>query len=241
MAKKTSAKNDTRFVSLADEEAVKKLISESAFQLWDVVHNLTKLRVAKRKRYRVTIFGSARTNRNDFVYQEVRKLGKALAEMNCDVISGGGPGLMQAANEGAKQAKTKRRGTSVGIRVTLPFEQNVNKYVTEGYEHNTFFTRLHHFTLVSDAFVVAPGGIGTALEALMVWQLAQVNHIQGVPLIFAGKMWKELVDWAKKNMMSFNPPLLSAKDLDIPICVESAEEAIKALKAHQVEWKKRKW
>lgn len=237
MAKKSKAK-EKQFVSLADEEAVGKLVSGSVFHLWDVVNNLTKLRAPKRERYRVTIFGSARTKPGDAVYEEVRRLAKTLAEMNCDVITGGGPGLMQAANEGAKQAKTKRKGKSVGIRITLPFEQNVNKYVTEGYEHSTFFTRLHHFVLVSDAFVVAPGGIGTALEALMIWQLAQVNHVQDVPLIFAGKMWKELVDWANKNMMSFNPPLVNAEDLDIPICVNNADEAVKALKPHYERWRK---
>jgi len=237
MAKKSTAK-ENRFVSLADEEAVRKLVGSSVFQLWDVVNNLTKLRAPKRERYRVTIFGSARTKPGDAVYEEVKRLAKALAEMNCDVITGGGPGLMQAANEGAKLAKSKRKGKSVGIRVTLPFEQSVNEYVTESYEHSTFFTRLHHFVLVSDAFVVAPGGIGTALEALMIWQLAQVNHVQGVPLIFAGKMWKELVDWAKKNMMSFTPPLVNADDLNIPICAGNAEEVIKALKPHYERWKK---
>ena len=75
---------------------------------------------------------------------------------------------------------------SVGIRVELPFEQDVNAFVTEAFEHKTFFTRLHHFVLVSDAFIVTPGGIGTVLETLMVWQLLQVRHLHDTPLILAG-------------------------------------------------------
>ena len=96
---------------------------------------------------------------------------------------------MQAANEGVKLADPD--GThqkSVGIRVELPFEQDVNAFVTEAFEHKTFFTRLHHFVLVSDAFIVTPGGIGTVLETLMVWQLLQVRHLHDTPLILAGAL-----------------------------------------------------
>ncbi|MEI4926893.1 LOG family protein, partial [Klebsiella pneumoniae] len=92
-----------------------------------------------------------------------------------DIVTGGGPGLMQAANEGAAQVRAPERNRSVGIRVDLPFEQEANPFVEQAYEHGTFFTRLHHFVLVSDAFVVVPGGIGTVLEMMMVWQLLQVR------------------------------------------------------------------
>src|SRR3954471_17167292 len=88
-------------VSLADQEGVKQVLADSIFRLWDVVNNLTRLRPSKHERYRVTIFGSARTKPRTFVYDEVKRASAALAEMGCDIITGGGPGLMQAANEGA--------------------------------------------------------------------------------------------------------------------------------------------
>ncbi|MCP6379840.1 LOG family protein, partial [Klebsiella pneumoniae] len=82
------------------------------------------------------------------------------------IITGGGPGLMQAANEGA--ARSGGTAQSVGIRVELPFEQEANAFITQAFEHRTFFTRLHQFVLTSDAYIVAPGGVGTVLETLMI-------------------------------------------------------------------------
>src|SRR5262249_62246759 len=118
--------------------------------------------------------------------------------------------------EGAAAA---RRGKSYGIRVDLPFEQSSNAFVTESFEHETFFTRLQQFVMNSDAFVVTPGGIGTVLETMMIWQLLQVNHLQDTPLVLVGGMWPGLVSWARTTMLSTDPPLASRKDLDIPICV----------------------
>jgi predicted Rossmann-fold nucleotide-binding protein len=147
-------------VSLADEEGVQQVLVNSILGLWEVVNNLTRLRPSRRDRYRVTIFGSARAQVGTFGYEETKRVAAALATMGCDIITGGGPGLMQAANEGA--ATASERAQSVGIRVDLPFEQDVNAFVTEAFEHRTFFTRLHQFVLASDAFIVAPGGIGTS-------------------------------------------------------------------------------
>ena len=157
-------------ISLADEDAVKQVLVNSVLGLWDVVNNLTRLRPSTHERYRVTIFGSARVKAGTFRYEETKRVAAALAEMGCDIITGGGPGLMQAANEGA--ATAPERAQSVGIRVDLPFEQEVNAFVTEAFEHRTFFTRLHQFVLTSDAFIVAPGGVGTVLEMMMIWQLS---------------------------------------------------------------------
>ena len=114
-------------VSLGDEEAVKHVLVDSILGLWEVVNNLTRLRPSRRDRYQVTIFGSARAKPATFAYEETRRLAEALAEMGCDIITGGGPGLMQAANEGADAAG--RKGKSLGIRVELPFEQGVNPLV----------------------------------------------------------------------------------------------------------------
>ena len=92
-------------VSLADEEGVRQILASTVFGLWDIVNNLTRLRPSKRERYRVTIFGSARAQPGTYVYDEVKRVAAALAEMGCDIITGGGPGLMQAANEGAAAAQ----------------------------------------------------------------------------------------------------------------------------------------
>src|ERR1041384_4149566 len=151
--------------------------------------------------------------------------------MGCDIITGGGPGLMQAANEGAELGGKKNQ--SMGIRVDLPFEQEVNSFVELAFEHRTFFTRLHHFVLASDAFVVAPGGIGTVLELTLIWQLLQVRHLENTPLILVGKMWPGLVDWAREFMVSAATPLASAEDMTIPLCVANADEAIAIIRDHR--------
>ena len=154
--------------------------------------------------------------------------------MGCDIITGGGPGLMQAANEGAATAPD--RAQSVGIRVDLPFEQDVNAFVTEAFEHRTFFTRLHQFVLASDAFIVAPGGIGTVLETMMIWQLLQVRHLQGTPLILVGNMWPGLIEWARRSMLAIDPPLANIEDMAIPRCVANADAAIALIREHHQLW-----
>jgi hypothetical protein len=125
-------------VSLADEEAVRRILVDTIFGLWATVNNLTRLRPSRHERYRVTVFGSARTRPGHLVYEEVKQMCSALSAMNCDIITGGGPGLMQAANEGAQSAEGTQ---NVGIRVHLPFEQKANPFVENVFEHGTFFTR----------------------------------------------------------------------------------------------------
>lgn len=228
--------DSSQVVYLSDEAAVKQVLVDSVLGLWKIVNNLTRVRLSKRDRYRVTIFGSARIQPNTFAYDEVKRLAKAITEMGCDVITGGGPGLMLAANEGAAAGSKGAKNASVGIRVDLPFEQEVNAFVQQAYEHETFFTRLHHFVLASDAFIVVPGGIGTLLEAAMIWQLLQVRHIQDAPLIFVGKMWSDLVDWARTNMVSGTTPLANAEDISIAVCLNNADEAIESLRKHHDVW-----
>ena len=221
-------------ISLADEERVKKVLVESVLGLWEVVNNLTRLRPSAHERYRVTIFGSARARPGSLAYEETKRVATALVEMGCDIVTGGGPGLMHAANEGA--AVSAKRGQSLGIRVELPFEQEVNPFVELAFEHRTFFTRLHHFVLASDAFVVAPGGIGTVLETMMIWQLLQVRHLDDIPLILVGKMWPGLVDWTRDAMLASDPPLANPEDVAIPQCVPTADEAIALLRERVERW-----
>ena len=227
----------TDLVSLGDEANVVKVLESSILNMWQAVNTLTRLRPSKRPRYRVTIFGSARVPKDHWVYQAVRDLSAELTRLECDIVTGGGPGLMQAANEGAHLANPQAETGSMGIRVDLPFEQEVNAFVTEAFEHGTFFTRLHHFVLVSDAFVVVPGGIGTLLETAMIWQLLQVRKLHDTPLILAGKMYVELVDWCRKSMLRADCPLASEPDMSIPVCVEDGPAILRIIREHHATWK----
>jgi uncharacterized protein (TIGR00730 family) len=234
MSNVTGETDRTRIVSLGDEDAVRQILSTTVLDLWKVVNNLTRLRPSKRERYRVAIFGSARAQPGTFVYEEVKRSAAAFAEMGCDIVTGGGPGLMQAANEGARAAGASG---SVGIRVELPFEQDVNPFVEQAFEHETFFTRLHHFAIASDAFVVVPGGIGTVLEMMMIWQLLQVRHMDNVPLILVGKMWRGLVEWTATSMRDPRLALANEEDLRIPQCVDTADEAIAMIRTLHDQWR----
>src|SRR5262252_4676129 len=216
MTDRDVASSRSEVVYLNDQQRTLEVVAQSVLGLWDVVNNLTRLRPQRRSDYRVTIFGSARVQPDHWAYAAVRDMAAELARMGCTIITGGGPGLMQAANEGATLAANGGAPRSTGIRVDLPFEQETNPFVEEAFEHKTFFTRLHHFVLTSDAFVVAPGGIGTVLELTMVWQLLQVKHVHDAPLILVGKMWGEFVEWAKKNLLKPELNLASPEDMSIP-------------------------
>jgi uncharacterized protein (TIGR00730 family) len=222
--------------ALSNEREVLDLVANSIMGLWDVVNNLTRLRPTRRERYRVTIFGSARVPEDHWVYAAVRDVAEELTRMGCDIITGGGPGLMAAANEGTKRADSDAPDRSVGIRVQLPFEQDVNSFVSQAYEHRTFFTRLHQFVLMSDAFVVMPGGIGTVLEAMMIWQLLQVGHLQGTPLILAGKMYAELVAWCRHHMLEPGLHLANPEDITLPSCVDDGPGILQILRLHHAAW-----
>src|SRR5216110_824148 len=235
MSKKKSSFGQSDIVRLSDEDAAVELLERAVTGLWEVVNELTRFRRTTRQNYRVTIFGSARLKLATPVYNGVKKLAAELTKMGCDIISGGGPGLMQAANEGAHSIEKAAR-RSVGIRVNLPFEQEVNPFVGQAYEHRTFFSRLHHFMIMSDAFVVTPGGIGSLLELSLAWQLLQVRHLYNVPLVLVGKMWAGLVDWGREAMLIEGNELASAVDFKIPHCVDTIEEAIALIRENRTAW-----
>ncbi len=223
-------------VTLGNQRHAIELVSQCVQGLWEVVNNLTRLRPTKRLEFRVTIFGSARVARDHWVYAAVRSLAKELGTVGCGIITGGGPGLMEAANEGIALAGPEAQQRSMGIRVDLPFEQNVNPFVAQAYDHRTFFSRLHHFVLMSEAFVVVPGGIGTVLELMMIWQLLQVRKIHQTPLILLGGMWTDLVAWGRKYFLRPEFALANIEDLDIPHCVDTADEAIGLIRRRYEEW-----
>jgi uncharacterized protein (TIGR00730 family) len=207
------------------------VVDEVLRALWGAVNTLSRV-PDHSGAYRVAIFGSARIHRDDPEFAQVRELSRRLAERGCSIVTGGGPGLMEAANEGERLGDPTNQRNTIGVRVELPFEQGVNAYVEESYLHGTFFSRLHHFVRLGNAFIIVEGGIGTTLEALMVWQLLQVKHIVDVPLVFVGSMWRELGEWAKRTMLATDPPLANAKDLQIPVFVNDMEEAAAVVLAH---------
>ncbi len=223
-----------------DSKAVFEVVENSILGLWEVVNNLTALRPPKRARYRVTIFGSARMEPGNDLYEVVKQLAGELTLMGCDIVTGGGPGLMQAANEGSVMADPDDQVKSIGIRIDLKQEQETNPFVEEAYCHRTFFSRLHHFVLMSDAFIVMPGGIGTTLEAFMIWQLLQVRKLDQTPFILVGSMWQGLIDWVKTHMLDDKTPMVDPADITIPHCVERYEDAIAILQASHQQWQQLK-
>jgi uncharacterized protein (TIGR00730 family) len=236
MKKKESSFGQSDIVRLSDEDAAVALLERAVTGLWEVVNELTRLRRTTRQNYRVTIFGSARLKPGTPAYEGVKQLAAELAKMGCDIISGGGPGIMQAANEGAFSVASKAPHRSVGIRVELPFEQELNSFVGLAYKHRTFFSRLHHFMIASDAFVVVPGGIGTLLEMSLAWQLLQVRKLYNTPLILVGKMWADLVEWGRRTMLIDGNELASDVDFTIPHCVNTIDETIALIRENRAVW-----
>jgi hypothetical protein len=236
MKKQKSSFGQSDIVRLSDEDAAVALLERAVTGLWEVVNDLTRFRRTTRQNYRVTIFGSARLEPGTVAYKRVKRLAAELTKMGCDIVSGGGPGIMRAANEGAHSVDPKALHRSVGIRVALPFEQELNPFVGLAYEHRTFFSRLHHFMIASDAFVVVPGGIGTLLEMALAWQLLQVRKLYNTPLILVGKMWAELVQWGRRSMLIKGNELASEVDFTIPHCVNTIQEAIGLIGENRAAW-----
>lgn len=233
----TTAAGEEGIVKLSDEEAVRRILVDALFSLWSTANNISRIRPTRNDRYRVTVFGSARTETDHFVYEEVERMCAGLAAMGCDLVTGGGPGLMEAANRGGALGNPGGKGENIGIRVQLPFEQSGNPYVDDMFSHGTFFTRLHQFVLMSDAYVVVPGGVGTLLEMTMIWQLLQVRRLDA-PLILVGPMWRGLIDWARSQMLRPGFELAGPQDFDIPNCVDTTDEAMGIIRRHRQEWNK---
>jgi uncharacterized protein (TIGR00730 family) len=218
---------------VSESEDTVEIVETALSSLWSVVNELSRIKASHQPRYRVTLFGSARILPGDPIYAQAKELARRLAASGCDIVTGGGPGLMQAANEGENLGDPEHKTESTGIRVELPFEQGANAFVEKAYMHRTFYSRLHHFVRLSSAFVVLGGGIGTALETFLVWQLLQVRHAEDVPLVLVGEMWKELVAWARRHMLAGATPLVSAQDLEIPVCVDDIDAAFAIVDAHR--------
>ena len=168
----------------------------------------------------VSVFGSARTKTNSEWYKEARLFGGLISKEGFGVITGGGPGIMEAANRGAHETS----GKSIGVGIELPFEASMNKYVDLGVDNRYFFTRKVMFLKYSQAFVIFPGGVGTLDELFEAITLAQCGHNVKYPIILVGtKFWSGLIDWMKETLV--NEGTISLKDFELFRIVDSAEEA----------------
>src|SRR5712691_9477231 len=214
------------------------ILDKAIYQLWDLVEILDQIQPERVDHYRVSIFGSSRIRRGDPIYEEVKSLSYELARMGVDIVTGGGPGLMEAANSGAMEGQIESHARSFGLAIHLPTEEGANPFVDKVFRHRTFFSRLHHFVRLSSAFIVMPGGIGTALELFMVWQLLQVKHMTEHPLILVGTMWGGLIEWIDRTMVQKG--LCSPQDLGIVSVVGTSKEAIPIISASYEQFKEEK-
>lgn len=177
------------------------------------------------KRYfRVAIFGSARIKKHDEEYKEVYKLAKILARKGIDVVTGGGPGLMEAASAGHKAGNKNSGAKTIGLNIKLPKEQKPNKHLDIKKEYSTFTSRLEKFMQLSDVVVVAHGGVGTLLELFYAWQLLQVGKIDKRPIILMGEMWRGLLLWLQKEPLKRK--FFDEKDIEMLYLVNNYREAI---------------
>ncbi|WP_405744280.1 TIGR00730 family Rossman fold protein [Streptomyces sp. NBC_01525] len=169
----------------------------------------------------VSVFGSARTLRDSAEYAVGVKLGRALVEAGFSVITGGGPGAMEAANRGAHEAG----GTSVGLGIELPFEQGMNEYVNLGVDFRYFFVRKTCFVKYARGFVVLPGGLGTLDELFEALTLVQTRKVTRFPIVLFGTAyWSGLVDWLRETLIAEGKA--SPRDLELFHLSDDVEEAV---------------
>jgi uncharacterized protein (TIGR00730 family) len=230
--RETQAKKDGRTVDPTH------ILDKAIYQLWETINDLDQIQPERVEHYRVSIFGSSRIRRGDPIYDEVKKLSFELSKMGVDIVTGGGPGLMEAANSGAVEGQHESHSRSYGLAIHLATEESANPFVDKVFRHRTFFSRLHHFVRLSSAFIVMPGGVGTALELFMVWQLLQVKHMKQHPLILVGTMWGGLIDWMRAEMIGRG--LVSPTDMDVVSVVSSSEAAIPIIRASYERFKQEK-
>ena len=170
-----------------------------------------------------TFWGSARTNPNDKYYKDAEELASKLAKKGYSIISGGGPGIMEASNVGAY----KVGGKSVGLNIQLPFEQKLNPYTTESLSFEFFFSRKVMLTFASEVYVYFPGGFGTLDEFFEIVTLMQTKKIEPIRVLLFGKdYWEPLIRFFEKDLLKKHQTI-SPEDLEIFHLVDSVDEAMK--------------
>jgi uncharacterized protein (TIGR00730 family) len=172
----------------------------------------------------ISIFGSARTKPHQQYYQEAEQTSRLLAKAGFSVITGGGPGIMEAANKGAYEAG----GESIGLNITLPQEQEANKYQTVSLDFHYFYARKVMFVKYAKAFVCFPGGFGTLDEFFETITLIQTLKVKPFPILLYGNgYWGDLVAWMRKHLL---PGFIDGEDLDIFRIVDTPQEVVKLVR-----------
>ena len=196
-------------------------------------------RILVKRRFTVVIFGSARIQAADPHYQQVYRLAKAVGAQGWDVLTGGGPGLMEAANMGVQDGRKDSDARSLGFNIELPQEQAANRLLDIKKDFHLFSRRLDAFMALADAVVIAPGGVGTLLEFFYTWQLTQVRKIDRIPIILLGPMWADFMEWIHR--WPLRNQLLSLEDFQnvflvrsVPSVLRLIHTAYKAFQAGQI-------
>ena len=176
----------------------------------------------------VSIFGSARLSPGSEYYELATEIAQKITDIGFGVITGGGPGIMEAGNKGAKNGG----GKSIGLNIDLPFEQHFNPYIDKGYslDFDYFFVRKVMFTKYSQGFIVMPGGFGTLDELTEALTLIQTNKIGKFPIVLVGsKFWSGLIDWFKNTLVENG--MIAEEDLKLYRIVDTADDAVAHIKA----------
>lgn len=220
------------------KKEVRKFLNEKIAQLNGIVADIDSLLTKfEDDFFRVSIFGSARIKQQSAQYKQVYDLAYQLSTRGIDIVTGGGPGLMDAANKGAKDGGQHSR--SIGLPIILPFESDANAHLDVKREHRRFSSRLDEFMRISHAVVVTPGGIGTVLELFYTWQLLQVKHINARPILLLGgeEMWPELITWLKKWPLKMG--LVEESDFNNIMFCRTIEDVISTLEPELVRFNER--
>lgn len=178
--------------------------------------------------FAISIFGSARTGEDDHYYKKTIEISERLAKENYSIISGGGPGIMAAANKGANNLNA----TSIGLNIELPNEQSPNEFQNLSLNFNYFFARKVMFVKYSMGYVCMPGGFGTLDEFFESLTLVQTNKIYRIPIILYGvDFWSGLLDWMKDKLLSQGT--VSEEDFELILLTDSVDEVVRAMNYHR--------
>lgn len=203
-----------------------QVIDGSVAQLWETIESLERLQPRNLERFRVSIFGSARIEESHPLYGEAQDLAERLAEAGCDIVTGGGGGLMQAVDLGASRGAVQKPAKG-DLPIRLVADGDDTSFVERVYRHRTFFSRLHHFVRLSSAFIVLPGGIGSTLEAMMVWQLLQAKHLPPTPFLLYGSHWRGLLRWIEDEALGQG--YVEEEDVRLPLQVDTVNQVVEII------------
>ena len=212
-----------------------RLLHQRAMVIEDELRKLDEGRF-----YRACIFGSARIKADTKQYNEVFELARYLAWEGIDVLTGGGPGLMEAANKGAKLGREEKKSQSLsyGLSIQLEFEPEPNRHLDIKRHHHKFSSRLDDFMRLSHAVVCTPGGIGTLLEFFFVWQLIQVKHATPRPIVLLERaFWEGVLNWMKEVPLARG--LVGEKDFGVIHIVDTPEEVFEIISKHHQDYRAR--